>query len=278
MEFYECFRGIKQSKNYDEQTSLSLAIACDLAYESNIDKITPIVEGWGYKLVGVNSIVKKPDIDTQFFVMTNDENIVVVFRGSDCLKDWFANFQAVYNPGPLTETKAHEGFQDALFPAAISLTNFVDSAQPKNKKIWIAGHSLGGALCSLYAGMLIENGYDVYGIYTFASPRPGNGAFESKLNAKVAGPHYRVVNSGDIVPHVPPEPFFSHPGKRIILKELNKVDSDDSWFEQRIATLKKFVSSTANLLDVGDNHRLSADDESYIPRLLKDLARAEIEI
>ena len=69
----------------------------------------------------------------------------------------------------------------------------------------------------------------------------------------------------------PPEPFFSHPGKRIILKEKGKLDSYDSWFEQRIEALKKFIASTANLLDVGDNHRLSADDESYIPRLKKDL-------
>ena len=209
--------------------------------------------------------------------MSNDDNIVAVFRGSDDLKDWFSNFQAVYDPGPLKDTKAHEGFQDALFPSVISLTNLIDSAGFDNKRIWVTGHSLGGALCSLYAGMLIENGYEVYGIYTYASPRPGNGAFEDILNRRIIGPHYRVVNSGDIVPHVPPEPFFSHPGKRVILKEESKVDSDDSWFAQRVEALKVFIASTANFLDVGDNHRLSADEESYIPRLIKDLERSESE-
>lgn len=101
------------------------------------------------------------------------------------------------------------------------------------------------------------------------------GILKKKLNERIIGPHFRVVNSGDIVPHLPPEPFYSHPGNRIILKENSKVDSDDSWWEQRLNALKKFIKSTSNLLDVGDNHKLNADDESYIPRLLKDLDRVE---
>nr|VFJ92081.1 MAG: Lipase (class 3) [Candidatus Kentron sp. LFY] len=275
MKYYDHFQGIFQTDSYDKKTALSLAIACDLAYEKQSGTISSIVEGWGYKFAGFKSVVKKPDIDTQCFVMFDNDNIVVVFRGSEDLKDWLANFQAVYDPGPFRETKAHEGFQDALFPSVMSLTNLIDSAGPANKRIWVTGHSLGGAQCSLYAGMLIEHGYKVYGIYTYASPRPGNGVFEEKLNSRVIGPHYRVVNTGDVVPHLPPEPFFSHPGKRIILKEESKEDSDASWLEERYEALRKFIKSTANLLDVADNHRLSADDESYIPRLIKDLERSE---
>jgi len=269
--YYNHFKGVTQTDSYDKKTSLSLAVACNLAYENNEEAISATVKSWGYEFVGFKSVVKKPDIDTQIFVMSNNENIVVVFRGSESLKDWFGNFQAVYDPGLLKNTKAHEGFQDALFPSVISLTNLIDSVGPENKRIWVTGHSLGGALCSLYAGMLIESGYKVYGIYTYASPRPGNGAFEQKLNSRVIGPHYRVVNSGDIVPYVPPEPFFSHPGKRVILQEESRVDTDQSWLEQRIDALKVFITNTANQLDVGDNHRLSADDESYIPRLINDL-------
>lgn len=277
MAYYNHFQGIEQTETYDEKTALSLAVACDLAYEKESDTISATVKDWGFDFIGSKSVVKKPDIDTQYFVMSDKENIVVVFRGSDDLKDWFSNFQALYDPGPLKDTKVHEGFQDALFPSVISLTHLIDSAAPEKKRIWVTGHSLGGALCSLYAGMLIEHCYKVYGIYTYASPRPGNGAFESKLNNRVIGPHFRVVNAGDIVPHVPPEPFYSHPGKRVILKEEDRVDTADSWLEQRVEALKQFVASTANLLDVGDNHRLSADDESYIPRLIKDLERSEKE-
>ena len=52
--------------------------------------------------------------------MAADNDVVVVFRGSDSKEDWFANFQASQDPGPLGGTRAHEGFQDALFPAVIA--------------------------------------------------------------------------------------------------------------------------------------------------------------
>lgn len=274
MSYYQHFNGVAATSSYDPQTSLSLAVACDLAYQSKA-KIQRTVEEWGYTFNGCINVVKVPDIDTQCFIMSKEDNIFIVFRGSESLKDWFANFQTVYDPGPFSNTKAHEGFQDALFPAVISIIKVVDELYSADKKIWVTGHSLGGALCSLFAGMLIENQYEVYGIYTFASPRPANGKFEKKLNKEVLGPHYRVVNAGDIVPHVPPEPFYSHPGKRIILKDTKTEDTSASWWEERIEALKFFVKKTSNLFDVGDNHRLSADGESYIPRLIADLNRTQ---
>lgn len=272
MNYYDKFQSIKQTDSYDEQTALSLAIACHLAYQKEVSTIESIVAQWHYHFDGFKTIQKKPDIDTQAYVMSDSDNIVVVFRGSDALADWFANFQAVYEQGPLENTQVHEGFQDALFPAVIAITQFL-AQSARDKKIWITGHSLGGALASLFAGMLIENGYTVYGIYTFASPRPGDGAFARQLNQGVIGPHYRVVNAGDIVPHVPPEPFYSHAGKRIIIKATHKVNSDQSWLKQRAAASHIFIEASVNMLDIANNHHLNADAESYIPRLIADLKR-----
>ncbi|MGY3571986.1 lipase family protein [Vibrio paucivorans] len=271
MEYFDRFENVTSTTEYDEGNSLSLALVCHLAYEKE-EKISQVVRSWNYRLDGYINLVKKPDIDTQCFVMSDDDNVIIVFRGSESLEDWFTNFQAVYDAGPMDDTKVHEGFQDALFPAVIGLTKLIDKPELSHKKIWITGHSLGGALCSLFAGMLIENDYSVYGIYTYASPRPGNGAFADKLNSRVAGPHYRVVNVGDVVLHVPPEPFYSHSGQRIILSEMAKETSSESWFTQRIEALKVFIANTSNRLDVADNHRLNADSESYIPRLIKDLS------
>ena len=75
-------------------------------------------------------------------------------------------------------------------------------------------------MASLNADILFKNGYDVYGLYTFTSPRPGDAGFAETLNDTIIGPHYRVANTGDIVPYFPPAPFFSHSKKRIILKTL----------------------------------------------------------
>ncbi|PCJ13526.1 MAG: lipase [Gammaproteobacteria bacterium] len=274
MNYYNKFKGIIQTSAYCEQTALSLAVACDLSYEDDLKILSSTVESWNYTFKKFGQVVKNPDIDTQFFVMSNDENIVVVFRGSDSPRDWMANFKISYHPGPLDETKAHEGFQDSLFPAVVSLTNAITSIGLDNKKLWITGHSVGGALSSLYAGMLVENGYDVYGVYTFASPRPGDSAFENCLKDVISGPHYRVVNTGDVIPHVPPEPFFSHSGLRVILKEDVKEHSSDSWLSETTQALRLFAEQTLNRFDVGNNHSLSADDESYIPRLINDFNRS----
>ena len=267
------FRGLKRKKAYDEENALSLAIACDLAY-LNEAEVTATCPTWGFPLVNFFQIKKGGDIDTQCFVMANDHDVVIVFRGSDDKADWFANFQASQNPGPLTNSRAHEGFQDALFPAVISITNILDKFNAANKNIWVTGHSLGGALCSLYAGMLIEHKYTVYGIYTFASPRPGDDNFATQLKAAVAGPHYRVVNNFDVVPHVPPEPFFSHSGNRIILKTSGKDRKKSTWLAQRIHALEHFVKVTGQVFDLKDNHTLTGDNGSYLPRLLKDANRA----
>ncbi|MEE4660781.1 MAG: lipase family protein, partial [Halieaceae bacterium] len=224
-QFAADFIGLAPKKSYDPATALSLAIACDLAY-ADADTIASVSAGWGYSEFCFINVLKGRDIDTQGFVMSNATDVVCVLRGSDNTADWFANFQAVYDPGPLVKTRAHEGFQDALYPAVIALTNAIDTMHGASKRIWVTGHSLGGALCALYAGMLIENGYKVFGIYTFASPRPGDDEYAQALNKVMGkGPFYRIVNDGDVVPHLPPEPFYSHPGRRVMLSASKKRDT-----------------------------------------------------
>ena len=282
MDHFDRFSGLIQVDEYSVQNALSLAIACALAHgpgngedEGKYNEIRKArVESWGFKFHGFISTLKSHDVDTQCYVMSDDANVVVIFRGSDTANDWLANFQAVYDPGPLEGTWVHEGFQDALYPGVMAITKLLDQAMTGDKKLWVTGHSLGGALCSLYAGMLIANSYSVYGVYTFGSPRPGNKDFRKALNEKIEGPHYRVVNAGDIVPHVPPEPFYHHPGERIILKDGEKVRSDQSWFEERVEALKVFLPPPPHPPDVNDNHSLMAEGEGYIPQLIKDLDQA----
>lgn len=275
MSYAQHFRALRATTAYDPQNALSLALACDLAYASQATIKQCVQTRWDYEFFALVSRRKKPDIDTQCFIMADESNIVVVFRGSDSAGDWFANFQASQDPGPFQNTGAHEGFQDSLYPAVIKLTEILRGDSKKPRRVWITGHSLGGALCSLYAGMLLENEIPVYGIYTFGSPRPGNEAFASQLNERIKGPHYRVINSGDVVPHVPPEPFFSHPGSRVILKHNHKKRTKGSWLDERIAALKNFVDMTGKRFDVADNHRLASAKNSYIPRLIDDLARED---
>jgi len=266
------FKEIVPWKSYNPQNSLSLAIACEVAYMDEADIKSIVTNDFDYPNVAFIEKKKGRDVDTQGFVMGNNRNIVIAFRGSDALQDWIANFQPIKEAGPFEKTKAHEGFQDALYPAVIQLTNAIDAFRTRRQKIWVTGHSLGGALCSLYAGMLIENGYDIFGIYNFASPRPADASFSKQLIAGVKGPHFRVVNKMDIVPHVPPEPYFTHSApKRIILDGVKRRTDKKSWTRERLGAVKYFFDKAMNMIKIKDYHLLDASDKSYIPRLIQDL-------
>jgi triacylglycerol lipase len=272
------FTAIRATKTYDAETSLSLAAACDLAYKSE-NTCRSTAKRWGFPGLTFVDIKKGNDIDTQAFVMSNDKDIVVVFRGTDGIKDWLSNFQAVSDPGPMNDTKAHEGFQDALYPAVIRLTTAIDDRRRSEQRIWVTGHSLGGALASLFAGMLIENKIPIYGLYTFASPRPGNHSFAELLDAALeGGPHYRVVNAGDIVPHVPPEPFYSHSGKRIILKHNARKTDRKEWtaIRKKVFSLLMDIRNIVKAkTDIIGNHVLHDNKRGYLVRLKADLRRSK---
>jgi triacylglycerol lipase len=45
-------------------------------------------------------------------------------------------------------------------------------------------------------------------LYTYGSPRAGNGKFIKLLTT----PHHRCVNNNDIVAHIPPSIYFRHHG------------------------------------------------------------------
>ncbi|NEQ55568.1 MAG: hypothetical protein F6K11_36550, partial [Leptolyngbya sp. SIO3F4] len=75
----------------------------------------------------------------------------------------------------------------------------------------ITGHSLGGALATMAAASLLENGFDVAGVYTFGQPRVGDLTFIKQLDEKLPNKVFRFINNNDIVPHVPPPFSFRNP-------------------------------------------------------------------
>ena len=266
------FGPLKIAKRYHPQNALSLAFACLLSYKSEKHIISEASD-WGFSQVRFLEIIQGHRIDMQCYVMADHDNIVIVFRGNDNIRDWLSTFIAITEAGPFINSNAHKGFQDVLEPAVQELNQIINKFGAKSKKIWITGHSFGGALASLYAGALINNNHRVYGIYTFGSPRAGDHTFAESLNNAVVGPHYRVVNAGDIVVHFPPEPFYSHAGKRMILKRDKRETSKQSWLLLQITAVKELFRDVADFMDITDNHRLDTGNDSYIPRLRKDAER-----
>ena len=83
------------------------------------------------------------------------------------------------------------------------------ATQSGGKKLFIAGHSRGGAFAVLAAAAFVKElsqsggGPELAGVYTFGQPRVGNAAFvreQERAGVRLV----RVVNRDDPVPNIPP--------------------------------------------------------------------------
>jgi hypothetical protein len=110
--------------------------------------------------------------------------------------------------------KVHRGFKAALDEVWPELFPFIRRLEENGCAIWITGHSLGGALATLCAGRF----HRARGVYTYGSPRVGDGDFREHLAVDI----YRVVNNNDIVPRLPSLGTYVHVG------ELKFIDADGS--------------------------------------------------
>jgi len=73
------------------------------------------------------------------------------------------------------------------------------------KNLWITGHSLGGALAVLNISDIVNNTIHTdASMYSFAGPRVGDANFANSFDSSV-GVSWRIVNSNDEVPRLPPE-------------------------------------------------------------------------
>ena len=69
------------------------------------------------------------------------------------------------------------------------------------RKLVIAGHSLGGATATLIADLLWESGNKNVALVTAGSPRPGGRRLRRRIKDLC---HLRFVHGDDIVPGTPP--------------------------------------------------------------------------
>jgi pimeloyl-ACP methyl ester carboxylesterase len=137
--------------------------------------------------------------DTQVRIEeAHDGEFIIIFPGSASWRDWLTN-SSVRKTEWHAGVKVHEGFMEAFRSVAGEVMTRVSGAA----SVIITGHSLGGALATLCADACADMGVDVEAVYTFGSPRVGNGAFARQYNDDLGHVTYRVVNARDPVPKVP---------------------------------------------------------------------------
>lgn len=141
---------------------------------------------------------------TQAFLATREEGrlAVLAFRGTEQNHDDIKtdlDFRFYKNADG---SKSHEGFKKAFEQVEEDIKLAYRGLS--DYRVYITGHSLGGAL-ALIATQALDADKDICtdnlaSCYTFGSPKVGTGDFADGLRAPV----YRVVNSADAVPRLPP--------------------------------------------------------------------------
>ncbi|HEY1663765.1 MAG TPA: lipase family protein [Verrucomicrobiae bacterium] len=204
------------------------------AYQDETARQEPCPAGKGFQ----GSTESRPTIlydaltDAHVLIEDIGDAIVLAFRGTKDIRDWltdaeFFKARLADTPAPPckilrldrvsphqkrgNQIEIHEGFlraAESLLPKIIRWLAG-PSAGSVPKPLLITGHSLGGALASLAAYFLQQRGHQIRAVYTFASPRVGNGSFRDSYNRQGAGGNdlarrsFRVAAAGDLVPLLP---------------------------------------------------------------------------
>lgn len=205
---------------------------------------------------------------TQCFVASNDKFAIIAFRGSEIWKrkgkfdfnkifaDLIADVDVRLTDWP-GGGKVHRGFKDALDEVWLELAVYIRQLNDKGCKIWITGHSLGAALATLAA----DRYGNVQGVYTFGSPRVGDGAFKKNFDAEA----YRIVNNQDIATWVPPPGWYEHVG------DIKFIDHEGN-LHDHVIEKEAFVNQPRDELygQEAPNQPNKRGSASLIPDFFKD--------
>lgn len=151
-------------------------------------------------------------VDTQVFALADRQVAVVAFRGTepDVLADIVSDarirrVRALADAADAGEI--HEGFARGEAVVAESLIAWLEKHVPPGGIIHLTGHSLGGALATVFAARLARHptlGPRLASLHTFGCPRVGDAGFTRLLDRRLGGAAVRFVHGHDPVPMVPP--------------------------------------------------------------------------
>ena len=172
------------------------------------------------------------DLQVVVSVSETKKRISVVFRGSESVKDWYYDLY-IFKQQLDTGAKVHKGFYTQLVKNGNygKLTKIIKEQLNihNDYSIYVSGHSLGGALCTLFGYLLAHEIENHVTVISFASPRVGDTVWKNTFTNKTNLKHIRVTNYHDIVTAAPII-NYKHVGHVIHLKPLDfKIYSDFSY-------------------------------------------------
>lgn len=200
--------------DWSVDTALTMANLATLAY-SDFKHIEASLSESEYGFSPITPCAQpNPHPVADAFLAVRPDVIVVAFRGTEPTnpRDYLTDFNASQVPFDLGIDNAawgliHAGWVDAARPLIENIsTDLASLAGVKDRKLWLTGHSMGGALAMLAAAALKSRNcpVEIGGVYTFGQPAVGDPTFQERYDAELGPITFRCVNDRDPVPQVPP--------------------------------------------------------------------------
>ncbi|MFB3922948.1 MAG: lipase family protein [Terriglobia bacterium] len=195
--------------------------AYDITPAGTFSLVSPHFPAVGWKSAPSTYFAGPNNINACLIGINQEDGIILAFRGTlppgdlnlwPQVHDWMQDFLAepVAEPRILPDgMKVHKGFWnalDSLWPLVLQALQSL-SAYDGRTKLYITGHSKGGAMAALVAARLFfQENIEAAGVYLYGAPRAGNSAFVAGFPSSV--PVIRYEHHLDIVPLVPPDIEF----------------------------------------------------------------------
>ena len=260
---------------YDAQNALTLGEFAQLAYTPTFSDISAALVKLGFsadRFIQLAGRTVIPPIDTQGFVVGNQDTIVVAFRGTQTNEplDWITDAKFLPVGGPGGFGLVHQGFHLALNVVFPQLLAAIERLRDNGQSIWFTGHSLGGALALLAAWRVkVESGdkHWAQGVYTFGQPCIGDRVFATKYDGLLQSRTFRFVNHNDLVPRLL-ELNFKHVGQIRYFDETGRLNSEPSVLERIFGrALTTIQDLRTRKIDGFDDHHM----DHYIKNLKSNL-------
>ena len=172
----------------------------------------------------IKDYISDSDSDLQVGVTMSKENkrVTIIFRGSESAYDWYYDLKFLKTC--INKEKniyVHRGFYKQLTinnnheKLITTVKNILLDFPDYN--VYVCGHSLGGALSTLFGYILSQEITQNVTVVSFASPRVGNSGWKKCFNDTTNLKHYRITNCNDIVTAFPSILYY-HVGDNIRLE------------------------------------------------------------
>ena len=216
------------SLSFNWNAALMTCAASHLAYGTE-NRVRSVCKGdWHFEsceFIQVN--------DTECFIASTKYEVLLAFRGTVDVKDWLRDltlFSIETDYGSV-----HRGFYVGFQQVRKRIVGELAKASAVDKKLFITGHSLGGALATIAAAELCHE-FSNIAVYTFGQPAVGKRDFKAHIDRNVSRFH-RIVNDDDIVAKVPPG--YVHCGE---VKRFNYSGAIRAITESTIASQASMLS------------------------------------